>query len=245
MCNGMSHAPVSPCCKRLCAARVLEVRFGNLHHSILVVHTDPPDLHVLAVSPPAGVVHVYCHIASSVQGPGLKLVGQQQAPTGGAVPLTLCGGVLAWHLPSGGLHTQLLDTHAHLAEPGAGSRAGNRSNSGKGQQLLLQKQQLADTGAGVLGREERLAARCHQALALCHFRQALEAARQLGDPELLREVALTSLQFLEVPTAVAAYEAAGDEEALLQLRPLLGEQDGALLAGRIITITGGAQAVEL
>ena len=190
---------------------------------------------------PAGVVHLYCLIACSVRGPGLKLVGRQQAPSRGAVPLTLHGGVLAWHLPSGALHSQLLDTHAHLAEPGAGSKSASRSSSGKGQQLLLQPQ-VSDAGGGVLGREERLAARCHQALALCHFGQALDAARRLGDPRLLREVALTALQFLEVPTAVAAYEAAGDEEALQQLRPLLGMQDGNLLAGRIITITGGVLA---
>ena len=183
-------------------------------------------------------MHVYCHIACSVQGPGLKLVGQQQAPSRGAAPLTLHGGVLAWHLPSGALQTQLLDTHAHLAGPGAGSKPASRSNSGKGQQ----QPHLSDGGEGVLGREERLAARCQQALALCHFGQALDAARRLGDPQLLREVALTALQFLEVPTAVAAYEAAGDEEALQQLRPLLGMQDGNLLAGHIITITGGELA---
>lgn len=187
------------------------------------------------------MVHVYCRIACSVHGPGLKLVGRQQAPSRGAAPLTLQGGVLAWHLPSGALQTQLLDTHAHLAEPGAGSSAASCSNSGKGQQLLLQTP-LTDAGGGVLGREERLAARCQQALALCHFGQALDAARTLGDPQMLQEVALTALQFLDVPTAVAAYEAAGDEEALQQLRPLLGMQDGNLLAGRIIAITLGALA---
>jgi WD repeat-containing protein 19 len=188
------------------------------------------------------VIHVYCRIACSVQGPGVKLVGRQQATSRGAVPLTLHGGVLAWHLPSGALQTQLLDTHAQLAGPGAGSNSASRSNSGRGQQLLLQPPLSDAASGGVLGREELLAARCQQALALCHFGQALDAARRLGDPQLLQEVALTALQFLDVPTAVAAYEAAGDEEALQQLRPLLGMQDGNLLAGRIITITGGALA---
>lgn len=186
----------------------------------------------------AGTVHVYCHVPSSVQGPGVKLVGTQAAPRG-AAPLALHRGLLTWHTREGPLQAQLLDTHRHLAEP-SNSRGPSRACSGRWQQQLEAATAAATDACAGMGREEHLAARCEQALALGHFGQALAAAKQLGQPGMLREVALAALQFLELPVAVAAYEAAGDEVALAQLRPLLGLEDQNLLAGHITAITGGA-----
>lgn len=181
-------------------------------------------------------MHAYLHIPTSVQGPGLKLVGTQAGPCASAAPLALHDGTLTWHLPSGGLHAHTLATHTHLADAApATSRSASRSCSGK---WRAQAQADAAAAAG-LTKEERLAARCRQALALCRFDAAVGAARQLGDAALLREAAAAALQFLELPAAAAAYEAAGDEEALAQLRPLLGEADAALVAGQVIAMTGG------
>ena len=185
--------------------------------------------------PFAGVVHLYRHIPASVAGPGLKLVASQPALAAGAALLALHAGVLAWHLPCGGLHPQLLDSHRHLAEtPPRGAQPPSRAGSSKW------RLQLAAASTSGLSREERLAARCRQALELCHFERALAAATQLGQPALLREVAAAALQLLELPVAVAAYEAAGDEAALAQLRPLLGEADEDLVAGQLVALTGGA-----
>lgn len=50
---------------------------------------------------------------------------------------------------------------------------------------------------------------CHQALAICQFPKALDAARRSGNAALLREVALTALHLLRVHTAVEAYQLAG------------------------------------
>ena len=176
-------------------------------------------------------MHIYCHVPASVQGPGLKLVGTE-AGAKGAVALTLHAGLLTWHLPDGNLHRQLLSTHKHLLDA-----AWRRSTNGAGVALL-------GGGSSGLSQEERLRARCQQALALCRLPQALETARRLNDAALLKEVALAALQFLEVPTALAAYEAAGDEEALAQLRPLADdpalESDGSLMAGYLVALTGGA-----
>ncbi|KAL4434272.1 hypothetical protein ABPG75_000713 [Micractinium tetrahymenae] len=196
---------------------------------------DSADAGVVAAVNSGGSVHVYCHVPASVQGPGLKLVGTQAGPPG-AAPLTLRSGVLTWHLPDGALHHQLLATHTHLAEP----PARGRSNSGKGQLAAAWGgAESAAAGAG-MSREERLAARCQQALALGHFPRALEAARMLGDPQLLREVALAALQFLEFETALAAYQAAGDDEAVAQLQPLEGmRHDENLLTGHLVAIVGG------
>lgn len=186
-----------------------------------------------------GTVHVFCHVPASVEGAGLKLVGTQAAPRRGAAPLALRAGMLTWHLPDGSLLPELLATHRHLAEgPTKGMRA--RSGSGKWPQLLAEAGAAAETAAAAMAREERLAAACQQALALCHFEQALAAARELGDPALLREVALAALQFLDLPAAVAAYEAAGDKAALAQLHPLLGEGDAGLVTGRVTALAGGA-----
>lgn len=183
----------------------------------------------------AGSVHLYRHIPASVAGPGLKLVATQAAPAAGAALLALHAGVLAWHMPDGGLHPQLLDSHRHLAEtPPRGAQPASRTGSSKW------RVQLAAAATSGLSREERLAARCRQALELCHFERALGAARQLGDAALLREVAAAALQLLELPVAVAAYEAAGDEASLAQLRPLLGKGDEDLVAGQLVALTGGA-----
>lgn len=180
-------------------------------------------------------MHVYRHVPASVQGPGLKLVGAQSGPPG-ATPLTLCSGTLTWHLPDGAIRQQLLSTHSHMEE----ASAPERSNSGKGQ--LGAAQGGAEGGAGA-AHEERLAARCQQALVLGHFPRALDAARALGDAQLLREVALAALQFFELNVAVAAYEAAGDEGALAQLRPLEAmRHDGNLLMGHLVAIAGGEAA---
>lgn len=182
----------------------------------------------------AGTVHLYRHIPASVAGPGLKLVGTQEAPQAGAALLALQDGVLAWHMPDGLLHPQLLESHRHLADtPPCSSRSASRTSSSKWQVLL------AAAATSRLGRDERLVARCRQALALCHVGRALEAAKQLGDVALLKEVAAAALQFLELPVAVAAYEAAGDEQSLAQLRPLLGEDDGNFLAGQLTALAGG------
>lgn len=195
--------------------------------------------------PPAGLVHVYLLVPASVQGPGVKLVCTQAGPRPGAAPLALRAGLLTWHLPDGPLHAQLLDSHRHLAEEvaGSGSLAQRRSRSGSGkwaQQVAAAAAAAATAGAG-MARAELLAERCQQALAVCHFDRALAAAQQLGDAGLLREVAVAALQFLEVPAAMAAYEVAGDSEALEQLRPLAGLEDGNLLAGRVVALTGGAR----
>lgn len=180
---------------------------------------------------------MYCVIPASVQGPGVKLVGTHAAPARAAAPLALHAGLLAWHMPSGALHAQLLSTHQHLAAAAdGGSRQAARSGSGT---LQAQAQAQAEAAAAGMSREGRLAAACNQALALCQFDAALAAARQLGDAQLLREVAAASLQFFDLPAAVAAYEVAGDEAALAQLRPLVGERDGNLLAGHIVALTGG------
>lgn len=199
---------------------------------------DAADPRVLAAVSSAGAVHVYCLIPASVQGPGLKLVGTQAAPAAGAVPLALCAGVLTWHLREGPLHSQLLATHQHLAGRPA-SKPASRTASGKAALHAAAAAAVAAEAALAMSREERLEARCQQALALCHFERALEAASQLGDAELLRQVAASALQFLELPVAIAAYEAAGDAAALAQLRPLLGVEDEQLLAGHIVAITGG------
>lgn len=180
------------------------------------------------------MVNLYRHIPASVAGPGLKLVGTQEAPQAGAALLALQDGVLAWHMPDGSLHPQLLESHRHLADtPPRGARTASRTGSSKWQV------QLAAAATSGLSREERLAARCRQALALCHVGRALDAAKQLGDAPLLKEVAAAALQFLDLPVAVAAYEAAGDEQSLSQLRPLLGEQDENFLAGQLTALAGG------
>lgn len=189
-------------------------------------------------------MHVYLLVPCSVQGPGIKLISTQAGPRPGAAPLALRAGLLTWHLPDGPLHAQLLDSHRHLAEEAGavGSPAQRRSRSGSGkwaQQVAAAAAAAAASSAG-MPREELLTARCQEALALCHFERALAAAQQLGEPGLLREVALDALQFLEVPAAMAAYEAAGDGEALEQLRPLVGLEDGNLLAGQVVALTGGA-----
>lgn len=174
---------------------------------------------------------MYSHVPASVQGPGLKLVGSEAGPPG-AAPLTLRSGVLTWHLPDGALHRQLLASHTHLAEPAPRGRA----NSGKGQLGA------ASGGAGI-AREELLAARCQQALALGHLPRALDAARALGDARLLRDVALAALQYLDLDVAAAAYEAAGDKAALAQLRPLEAiRHDDNLLAGHLVALAGGEWA---
>lgn len=180
------------------------------------------------------MVNLYRHIPASVAGPGLKLVGTQEAPQAGAALVALQDGVLAWHMLDGSLHPQLLESHRHLADtPPRGARTASRTGSNKWQV------QLAAAATSGLSREERLVARCRQALALCHVGRALDAAKQLGDAPLLKEVAAAALQFLDLPVAVAAYEAAGDKQSLSQLRPLLGEQDENFLAGQLTALAGG------
>jgi WD repeat-containing protein 19 len=175
---------------------------------------------------------VYRHIPASVQGPGVKLVGSQTAVKG-AVPLALLRGVATWHLPSGGLDTQLLATHQGLEEGEAGPDGGTDDALGGGGS--------GPRPATSTGRRDLLAARCQQAIALCHWQAALRAATALGDPEGLQELALAALQFLEVGVAAAAFEAAGDEEAAAALRPLLGEQDEGLVMGMALALTGGEE----
>ena len=190
----------------------------------------------------AGLVHVYCHVPHSVQGPGVKLVGTH-AGSKEAVPLALLNGAVTWHLPDGSLDTQLLDTHQHQGEPGDSPMG--RAASSRGRHAQAPAPPPAGWGTPAAGadpnpsrskpmtRQKLLVARCQEALALCHFAAALGAARTLGGPQLLCELALTALQFLELRVAVAAYETAGDEEALAQLRPLLEVQDENLVTGRI------------
>ena len=180
---------------------------------------------------------VYHYIPRSVCGPGLSLVGRTTAGPRGAALVALNGGVLTWHLPNGAVEAQLLPTHQHLfgAPP-----AGPGSSAGQAEQVL----RSGSCGSGELGcNGEALAeARCQQALALCRFDAALDAARQLGRPALMREVALAALHYFELPLALAAFEAAGDGAAAQQLRPLLdgdAEGDANLLAGSVIAMTGG------